>query len=213
MNNNTPSLLSHLRQVSPRRDTTFAEALRIAELQANKALAFVGDAYDSGFESDLDWEQVIGSLPRIHVVYEDLPVSGTSHWNGEAWVIALSYHDSLTRQRFTLLHEFKHVIDHGQVTRLYQGDRRHAGREQAELVADFFAGCALVPKRLLKRAWGSGLQRPRVLAEHFGVSMAAVEVRLAQTGLSVERDRCARPIHTPRSTHQRFEVMSRRRFA
>jgi hypothetical protein len=203
------SLLGCLRQVSPRRDITFSEALRIAELQANKMLDYVSSV--AGSELDCLWEQVIGSLPRVQVVYEALPVSGTSHWNGRTWIIALNPHESLARQRFTLLHEFKHIVDHGQVARLYTGDRRRAGREQAELAADYFAGCALVPKRLLKAAWGNGLQRPLELAEHFGVSVAAIQVRLAQTGLSIDRDRCARPVHTPRFAPQRFQAMSRGR--
>lgn len=98
------------------------------------------------------------------------------------------------------MHEFKHIIDHGRAAWLYTGDRKHTATEQAELVADYFAGCVLLPKRLLKRAWGDGFQRPSVLARHFRVSVAAVEVRLAQTGLRVARDRCARPV---RSLHGR----------
>ncbi len=103
------------------------------------------------------------------------------------------------------------IIDHGQATRLYAGDRSRTPAQQAEAAADYFAGCVLVPKRDLKSAWGSGLQRLADLADHFDVSLQAVSVRLAQTRLNVERDpapsaaRCARPI---RSSHhdQRFRV-------
>lgn len=36
-----------------------------------------------------------------------------SHWNGYEWIISIAEGDSPARQRFTLLHEFKHIIDHG----------------------------------------------------------------------------------------------------
>jgi len=205
MNNSiNPSLLSSLRSVTPLRPTTFGESLRVAELQANKLLEY-GGATDEPFD-----DVQICDLPRVVVTYADLPVSGTSHWNGTQWVIALNRHEPLVRQRFTMLHEFKHVVDHGQAFRLYTSDRRHSAQEQAELAADYFAGCALVPKRLLKRAWGQGIQRVSELAEHFGVSTAAIDVRLAQTGLNLSRDRCARPIHSPGGV-QRFRAYTPKR--
>src|SRR5690554_2113108 len=105
------------------------------------------------------------------------------------------------------MHEFKHVIDHGRTHQLYTGDRRTTPHEQAERAADYFAGCALVPRTALKHAWGNGLQHPATLADHFSVSEAAIRVRLDQTGLSREVDlepaitppraRCQRPVRTP----------------
>lgn len=201
----TPSVLGRLRSVAPRRShVTFDEALRVAELQASLLADLVGVR-----TQDLS-EHHIASLPRIVVTHEDIGVSGTSHWNGQAWVIALSVHDSPARQRFTAFHEYKHIIDHGQTTLLYSGDRDRSAAQQAEAAADYFAGCVLVPKRDLKAAWGRGLQRPAALADHFGVSAQAITVRLAQTKLNVDRDfvpspRCARPVRSPAS-RQRFRV-------
>jgi Zn-dependent peptidase ImmA (M78 family) len=190
--------------VTPLRQVTFDEALSVAQLQATKLSDLVADP-------DGIAEHHIAGLPRIVVTYEDLPVSGTSHWNGSAWVICLSRHESYPRQRFTMLHELKHIIDHGQADRLYAGDRRHTPAQQAEAAADYFAGCALVPKRQLKAAWGTGIQRPADLAVHFGVSEQAIRVRLAQTGVDSISDpapaaRCARPISTPRTQRQRFRI-------
>ena len=116
------------------------------------------------------------------------------------------------RQRFTLLHEFKHIIDHGRTTVLYSGDGERTPAEQAEAAADYFAGCVLVPKRDLKSVWGRGTQRIEALADYFGVSAQAVSVRLAQTKLNVDRDRvpstdrCGRPISTPYRSRQRFRI-------
>jgi Zn-dependent peptidase ImmA (M78 family) len=157
-------------------------------------------------------EQAIVGLPRIMVTYEDLPVSGMSHWNGQTWVISLAARDGLARQRFTLLHEFKHIIDHGQTSRLYTGGDGRTPAEQAEAAADYFAGCVLVPKRDLKSIWGRGVQRVEALADYFGVSAQAVAVRLSQTKLNLERDavppaaRCARPVASGHRPAQHFRV-------
>jgi Zn-dependent peptidase ImmA (M78 family) len=212
MNNQTSSTLRSLRAVTPHREVTFDEALRVAELQASK----LAEQLDPGHEGLRDYH--LATMPRITVVYETIPVSGMSHWNGQLWVIAIAKGDSLARQRFTALHEFKHIIDHGQANLLYVGSRRHTRDEQAELAADYFAGCALVPKRLLKAAWGCGIQRVPDLASHFAVSEQAIEVRLSQTGLSTAVDRipasrCARPVHTARSQSQRFRTAYRRTHA
>lgn len=199
-------VLASLRMLSPHRATTFTEALRVAELQAAKLLS-LWNVDEASVPSE-----IVSELPRVQVVYADLPVSGSSHWNGTHWVISLNNLEPWTRRRFTLMHEFKHIVDHGQTERLYRGDRRHTPSEQAELAADYFAGCALIPKRLLKRAWGNGIQRSGALARHFRVSPRAVEVRLSQTGLSLARDRCARPVASPRGEQTFRSVSPRRRY-
>lgn len=200
----TKSTLASLRALTPQRFTSFSEALQIAELQATKLTELVGDA-------DGIREHHIAELPRITICYEDLTVSGMSHWNGQQWVISIRKDDSLVRQRFTILHEFKHIIDHGRAHLLYADTSRQTASEQAEAAADYFAGCTLVGKRQLKRVWGDGTQKAEALAAHFGVSVPAIRVRLHQTGLDVESDwlpaaRCARPI-TTKSGVQRFRTV------
>jgi Zn-dependent peptidase ImmA (M78 family) len=203
----TPSILKHLRSLSPSRTLATDEQLRVAELQSAR-MCELGHA---GPDQDIDWEGLISSQPRVEIVYETLPVSGSSHWNGEKWIIILNRDDSLVRQRFTLLHEWKHIIDHGTLSR--------PEAEDAERIADYFAGCVLIPKTALKHAWAGGIQRPDALAEHFGVSEQAIRVRLSQTGIDRAADRvptprCARPISTPRWQPQRFQpAYSRRRYA
>lgn len=226
----TPSTLASLRRLIPRRACTPAEARAVAEAQATRLAHLMGCDAEGIQTADIE------ALPRISVTYEALPVSGLSHWNGQRWIICLNSGDSPARQRFTLLHEFKHIIDHGSTDWLYPNPPRRpasfrgrsaasgftpevSGRASpssrlAEQAADYFAGCALMPKRELKRAWGNGLQRPDDLAAHFGVSVSAMEVRLDQTGLSREIDpeptprqaRCARPVSTPRWQAHRFRT-------
>jgi len=210
MNTATQSTLGRLRSIAPSTgELSFDEALRVAELQAARIAELVG-----GF--DRLTEATIGQLPRVRVVQEDLGVSGMSHWTGTEWLITLNERDSLRRQRFTLLHEFKHIIDHGTTHRLYTGSQRASTKVQAERAADYFAGCALVPKRELKSAWGQGIQGIPALAAHFDVSEEAIVVRLSQTKLNqavdhVPAPRCARPVSSPRGAAQRFRVAYTRR--
>lgn len=182
------SVLATLRALVPERSVSFAEALRLAELQANRLLELT----DIGC-----WPvpgEIVSELPRIRLDYTDLPTSGLSHWDGQAWAIFLNKWEPPTRQRFTLLHEFKHIADHGRTARLYTGTERASAKQRAEQAADYFAGCVLMPKRFLKQAWGQGLQRPDELAEQFNVSPRAIEVRLDQLGLTGARSRCARRV-------------------
>ncbi|MGO4452562.1 ImmA/IrrE family metallo-endopeptidase [Arthrobacter sp. RAF14] len=180
------SILASLRSLIPHRTVTDqAEALRVAELQAAKMLQFM-DITSGSVPVEL-----VGELPKIRIEYVQAPVSGASFWSGEKWIIQLNQHESWTRQRFTLAHEYKHIIDHNHADRLYTGTIWATPQEQAEKAADYFAACLLMPKPFLKRAFYNGIQKPADLAEHFNVSEAAVRIRLQQTGLVDRRLRCA----------------------
>lgn len=178
-------VLAALRSLVPERQLAFSEALQIAELQAGRLRQL------AAITSDELPEAVIGEQPRFRIVRRALPTSGVSCWDGREWIIYLNGSEPEARQRFTLLHEYKHIVDYGRTARLYGGSRLHTADAQAEQAADYFAGCSLMPKPLLKRAWGEGIQQPEALAERFEVSSRAIEVRLSQLGLSGSVDRCA----------------------
>lgn len=197
----TPSTLSRLRALSPNVRLTRDDTRVIAERQANKLIELLG-AHDGIHESH------IADLPRIRIIREALPTSGLSYWNGIEWIIVLNESESPTRQRFSLLHEYKHVIDHGQQQTLYASER------EAELAADYFAACVLMPKRDLKRVYCTVTQRVEALADYFGVSPSALRIRLEQTGLTeaftfTRTPRCARPVKTPWQRSQRFRTVKR----
>lgn len=181
-------MLASLRGLVPARRVLFSEALHLAELQAHRLLELT-DVSDGPVPSE-----IVSELPRIRVGYRRLPTSGMSYWDGpgRSWVIGINADEPPTRQRFTLLHEYKHIIDHGRTDQLYTGNQRVSAHQQAEQAADFFAGCVLMPKHLMKRAWGEGVQKPAELAEYFDVSPRAIEVRLAQLGLGEPTARCRR---------------------
>lgn len=178
------SVLATLRSLIPRRPLSFDETLQITERQATKLLE-LHNATDAPVLSE-----IISELPRIRVVLDpDMPVSGSSGWDGTTWVISLNKSEPWARRRFTLAHEYLHIIHHGYALYLYSANPGEAAI-QAEQATDYFAGCLLVPKRLLKRVWCTQTQDVSRLARHFGVSPAAIRYRLVQTGLISPTRRC-----------------------
>jgi len=182
-----PNVLAALRALIPREALHLHEALGIAELQANRLLKLYGI-------TDVPVPiEIVTDLPRLIVEYDpDLPedaASGGSTWDGArgSWVICLNSSEPDTRQRFTLLHEFKHIIDHSSRGLLPTRGRRYDGLEPVEYIADYFAGCVLMPKRLLKPAFYRITQTPAELAALFDVSELAMTRRLTQLHLSDER--------------------------
>lgn len=160
---------------------TVAEARSIAERQANRFRALTG--YDS---QPMLPTEAITDLPRLRIyLATSMNHSGMSGWDDDSkvWQIVVNGQDAPSRQRFTLAHEYKHVIDATTHETTYRDIGGYSAHEQAEDVCDYFAGCLLVPKTLLKSAWADGTQDTKTLARIFGVSPAAMRVRLRQTGL------------------------------
>jgi hypothetical protein len=175
------SVLAILRALVPQRTLTYFESFLIAELQANRLLEFF---QISGPRVPTE---LVTELPRIEVRYEhDMPVGGSAHWEHGRWLISLRSWEPRTRQRFSLMHEFKHLLDHPYAPRAYRG----IDRDGVERIADHFAACVLMPKRWLKSEWYVGGQNVPYLARRLGVSAQALHVRLWHLGLTAEDDRC-----------------------
>jgi Zn-dependent peptidase ImmA (M78 family) len=180
-------VLARIRALVPRRPLTPSEAFRLAELQANHLLRY------SAIESNAVPEEIVSELPRVRVVREyGLPISGAAHWNGRYWVITLNADEPIFRQRFSLMHEFKHVLDHTTKDFLYHDRAFQTAEQQAERVADYFAACLLMPKRVVTRLWCQGNQNLVELAETLFVSTRALRFRLEQLGLVEPPGRCQR---------------------
>mgnify|MGYP001489779937 CR=1 FL=1 len=198
------SVFYELRSLMPKRPLSFVEALERAELQANRMLSLFG------IDTPAVPMEIISGLPRIRLRFEyDLPVSGSAHWDGLAWVLTLNASEQGVRQRFSLLHEFKHVLDHPGRERI-EAEGTMSASDKAERIADYFAACVLMPKRWVKQTWCSGVQNIDELAERFDVSATAMTVRLSQLGLtdsSISRCHAPRRPATPnrprRSTYRR----------
>lgn len=182
-------VLTTLRDVVPLRPLTQNEAYRIAELQVDRLLKLAGIE-----KAAVPVERLLADVPKVNIRYtKPLPLSGCTEWIGSAWSITINAAEPKVRQRFTLAHEFKHVLDNRFIHVIYPDFYGTTSHDRAEQVCNYFAGCLLVPKPWLKRAWVSGIQSPTALARFFNVSTAAIEVRLSQTGLSRGRDRCDWP--------------------
>jgi Zn-dependent peptidase ImmA (M78 family) len=180
------SVLAKLRALVPQRALTAGEALRIAELQTHHLLR------EFRIDSEAVPEEIVSELPRIRVVREDgLPVSGAAHWNGHYWLITVNADEPIYRQRFSVMHEFKHIVDHTTKEFLYHDRPHQTAEEQAERVSDYFAACVLMPKVAVTRRWCGGQQNIGALANSLRVSGAALRYRLDQLGLTEpERRRC-----------------------
>ena len=176
------SVLARLRALAPSHTLTLDEALLLAERQANLLLGLSGGPVVPVPSS------MVSDQPRITVEHDpSLPseaASGCSDWDSHrrTWVISLNPTEPRRRRRFTVLHEYKHIIDHPAPG--IRPSRYAYQRPVAEIVADYFAGCVLIPKRLLAAAYYDGIQRPADLAQLFDVSQEAIRVRLAQIGLA-----------------------------
>lgn len=184
-NTNAPTgLLSSLRALNPGRALEPHEALGVAERQALKLLAIL-DQHQPAVDVT-----AIADLPRIEVRVEpNLPVSGFSQWSRGRWLIGVNQDDAPVRRRFTLAHEFKHVLDHPYIDSLYLDRRGRPSERRAEAVCDYFAACLLMPRPWIKQAYTGGVQDQRALAQLFGVSEAAMALRLRHLGITVERPR------------------------
>ncbi|MCX6513221.1 MAG: ImmA/IrrE family metallo-endopeptidase [Actinobacteria bacterium] len=96
-----------LRDLVPQRPLLYEEALRYAELQADRLLELAKITHPAVPES------VVTNLPRLEVRrYTPFPTSGASHFSEGKWLIAINGAEPETRQRFSLAHELKHIIDH-----------------------------------------------------------------------------------------------------
>ena len=181
------SVVMSLRDRVPLRPLSRSEAFRIAELQAQRFLAMSGVK-----EPDVSLT-IITELPRLQVsVLRPFPASGATYWKNGVWMIILNGGEPATRQRFSLAHEFKHILDDRFVDLIYRGIPEADRFAFIEQVCDYFAGCLLVPRPWLKRLYGQGVQSPKLLARRFDVSQAAIETRLSQIGLGEPRPRCSR---------------------
>jgi Zn-dependent peptidase ImmA (M78 family) len=184
--------ITALRDLVPIRSLTFAESLRIAELQATR-LRELASVDTPAFP-----ETAISNLPRLQIErMTPAPMSGATQWSHGRWLIIVNGAEPAARQRFSLVHEFKHILDNPFIHTLYPPVGSMSSAERAEQICDYFAGCVLVPRTRLKQAWISGVQDIRRLAHLFAVSNQAMQVRLLQVGLIERSPRCL-PVSSPK---------------
>jgi IrrE N-terminal-like domain len=185
---NTPTpILARLREIVPRRGLSPAEAKLTAERQAATLLAH------TGIEKPAVPEGIITELPFLAVTHRPgFPTSGMATQTDTGWVIVLRAEEAKVRQRFSLIHEFKHILDDPHIEWLYPTRGGYSPEDRAERICDYFAACVLMPRMWIKRDWaGGGIQDIARLARRYNVSQVAMAVRLSELGLLPPTPRCA----------------------
>ncbi|MEW6153922.1 MAG: ImmA/IrrE family metallo-endopeptidase [Actinomycetota bacterium] len=180
-------IIRNLRDRVPIRPLSVIEAVRVAELQASRFLELAAITKPPVPES------MISGLPRVQVErMAAAPMSGATQWSHGRWLIVVNGAEPKVRQRFSVAHEFKHVLDNPFIAKLYPSVPGQTAAERAEAVCDYFAGCLLMPRAWVKRLYcDEGVQDLRRLALRFDVSQMAMQVRLLQIGLVDPGPRCA----------------------
>lgn len=132
----------------------------------------------------LDTADFIASLPVVRVERDpELPDARTSYWDQttQQWVIVVRDQDPLPKRRFSILHEFKRILDRGHEPRLYDARYLH-GHVQAEMAADHFADCALMPASRVRAALRDGATAVAI-ARRFKVTVLRATKRLSDLNL------------------------------
>lgn len=183
----TAGLLARLRELVPRRGLSPAEARQVAERQAAILIAH------TGIDKPAVPESIVTDLPFLAVTHRPgFPTSGMATQTDSGWVIVLRAEEAKVRQRFSLIHEFKHVLDDTFIEWMYPTRSGYSPEDRAERICDYFAACVLMPKMWVKRDWASGgIQDIARLARRYRVSQVAMAVRLSELHLLPPTPRCA----------------------
>jgi len=171
--------VAELRLMCPNRRLAPWEARSVAEKQAHKLHTLMR------IEEPPFPEQAIEYLPRVEIRFvRARRLDGAISWRRGKWRIVINRDNTWGRQRFSLAHELKHLIDHPMGGSLYADGRYGSAETTAERTADYFAACLLMPKTWLRRVYyDEGFRDSRVLAKRFQVSAAAMRYRFDQLGL------------------------------
>lgn len=176
-------VIAELRALMPPRAITWSEAYSVAERQAARLLElmYVAQPPVPMF--------VVSSLAGISVDRRpDWPTSGMAVANGPGWRIVLCSTEPRQRQRYSLAHELKHVLDDPFDDQLYGHLTPPKRQTRAEALCNHFAACLMMPRAWIKRDFCRGLQTPSQLARRYFMSPTAIRRRLAELGLAPVRD-------------------------
>lgn len=179
------TLIEHWRSLVPgQRPLTYGELLQSAQVQAHHFRAL---ADTDRLDINLIWlvEQTVVPINFVRSYVLGGESGLTTDEPDDILRVFINENEPFVRQRFSLLHEWKHVLDFPDHERLYrdlgQGDQeKHYTLREA--VANEFAAHVLMPTHLVKELW---LKTPDLLllATLFNVSTEAIKRRLEKMGL------------------------------
>jgi len=178
--------LQELRSMMPKRRLTRSEGFGLAERQATRLLRL-----SAVTESPVP-SAIVAGLPFIQVAVRALgQSSGATDWVKPHWIVLLNGSESAGRQRFSLGHELKHVLDHSLVAVAYGDVANRETHRYVERICEYFSACLWMPRPWVKSAYANGVQDTVDLADLFDVSPQAMHVRLIQLGLVDRYERCS----------------------
>jgi IrrE N-terminal-like domain len=177
-------LIAELRAVPPKRPLTYGESLQVTRVQAARLRRWA-DATEP--DINLIWLIKQRAVPVNFVASHKLgEESGlTTDQVGGKLQMFINGQEPRVRQRFSVLHEFKHVLDfdHAEVLHAKLGNgSAKAQKDMIEWLANEFAGHVLMPTGMVKRLWFS-TQNVSLMASMFNVSVEAMTTRLEILGL------------------------------
>lgn len=153
----------------------------------------IQNARDKGFYNgeSLDITKVIGEHNDIKIeqVEMDGNLSGSLDYQGGYWVMRVNKNHNPKRQKFTLAHEYGHYLLHKENSISFVDTTffRGANKNSIEYVANDFATNLLMPESAVRKLVDEdNLRNIGDLSERFGVSAAAMKVRVVQLGYKVK---------------------------
>lgn len=181
-------LLAELRAVAPDRPLTYGESLQVGRLQAARLRRW---AEADEPDINLIWLVEQRAVPVYFVPSHRLgEQSGlTTDQVNDRVEMFINQSEPPLRQRFSLLHELKHVLDFPAAELLHAKLGRGNRKLQAnmiEWVANDFAAHVLMPTPIVKRLWGM-YRDIATVANHFNVSTEAMGTRLERLNLIGEQ--------------------------
>lgn len=137
---------------------------------------------------------------ELGIRFEEAPMDGASGAivrEGEKFAVSVNALESVNRQRFTAAHELAHYLLHRDL--MGDGERMHRHvdslfdggqpsgdvifKREHEIQANRIAAQIVMPKSLVEEKFAT-TKDTAVLAKEFGVSKAAMEIRLKTLGLA-----------------------------
>src|SRR5579859_7796456 len=174
------ALIAELRSLAPHRPLSYGESLQVARVQAARLRRWLEASEQP--DINLIWLVEQTAVPVSFVAsYKLGEESGmTTDERTGSLEMLINGSEPPLRQRFSLLHEFKHVLDFDNAPTLHKqlgGGITERRKVQVELIANEFAGHVLMPAPLVKREWVQW-QDLATVANIFNVSVEAMAFRL-----------------------------------
>jgi Zn-dependent peptidase ImmA (M78 family) len=197
MTHTEKSIIRDLRSIRPMRPYADKnEAYAVAEEQATELLRFFALT-----EPEVD-VSLITQLPRIEVEVDadlsDCGLYGMTTWEHGRWLVRISKGATVATRRFTLAHEFKHILDDPTLATAYRnlGIDEYDRKAIIEEVCEYFADSFLMPRLMVARAVRRDVRNVARLAALFGVLQSDMKRRLQALGLRIELPEAEDPIRS-----------------